>query len=80
MTKTHPYPNWSTASIGGSPDTSPMELQALGEHLNHCRGIHGRFFQLASAIERANQQLTCRLVTTLVVAGFLLVGVGALLL
>ena len=80
MTNTQALPDWSTASFGGSADTSPMELRALGEHLSHCRGIHGRFFQLSCAGERANQQLTCRLVTTLVVAGLLLAGLGALLL
>jgi len=80
MTPTHTNPNWSTASFGGSTDTSPMELHALGEHLSHCRGKHGRLFTLRCAAERLNQHLAARLVTTLAVTALLFVGVGALLL
>ena len=79
MTPTHASPHWSTASFGGSTDTSPMELRSLGEHLSHCRGMHGRFFLLRCVAERVNQQVTGRPVTTLLVAALLLVGFGTLL-
>ena len=78
MTPSHTTPNWSTTSFGGSTDTSPMELRALGEHLSTC-GNRGRLFTLHCAAERVNQHVSARLVTTLAVVALLLVGVGALL-
>ena len=72
-------PCWTTSSFGGSTDTSPMELSALGEHLDHCKGAHGRFFALRCAAETMNGFVSARLVTTLVVAA-LLIGAGSSLL
>jgi hypothetical protein len=37
-------PHWSTASFGDTADTSPMELSALGDHLDLCRDLRGRLF------------------------------------
>ena len=68
-------PYWTTSSFGGAVDTSPMELSALGEHLGHCKGAHGRFFALRCAAETLNGFVSARLVTTLVVAA-LLIGSG----
>ena len=28
---------WTTSSFGGTADTSPMELSALGDHMDDCR-------------------------------------------
>ena len=67
-------PFWSTASFGDTADTSPMELSALGEHLDLCKESHGRWFALQCAAERVNGFLAARVVTTLVVAA-LLIGV-----
>ncbi len=74
------HPSWSTASFGGSADTSPMDLDALGEHLSHCNTVHGRFFAVHCAAERMNAYVTARLVTTLVVATLLAVGITSLVL
>jgi len=71
---------WSTASFGGSTDTSPMELDALGEHLSHCSAVHGRFLAVRCAAERVNAYVSARLVTTVVMAGMLTVGIGSLVL
>lgn len=71
---------WSTTSLGGTADTSPMELDALGEHLSACRGQQGRFMALRCAAQRLHEQLSTRMVTSLVVSVVLLIGVGSLLL
>lgn len=71
---------WSTASFGGSTDTSPMELDALGDHLSHCSAVHGRFFPVHCAAERFNAYVSARLVTTLVVVALIAVGIGSLVL
>ncbi len=71
---------WSTTSFGGSTDTSPMELDALGEHLSACRSQQGRFLALRGAAQRLHVHSCARIVTSMVVAVALLIGVGALLL
>lgn len=71
--------HWTTSSFGGTADTSPMELSALGEHLDNCKGLHGRLFALQCVAEKMNGFVSARLVTTLVVVTLLL-GAGASLL
>ena len=68
-------PRWSTASFGDVADTSPMELSALGEHLNQCKGSHGRIFALQCAAQSMTGFVAARFVTSLVVVA-LLIGVG----
>jgi hypothetical protein len=68
---------WSTASFGDAADTSPMELSALGEHLDSCKRLHGRWFALECAVERMHGFVVARFVTTLVVAA-LLIGLMSL--
>jgi len=68
--------SWNTASWGGSTDTSPMELRALGEHLRVCRAPHGRLFAMRCALEHASRFASARFVTTLVVLLVLLAGAG----
>lgn len=68
--------SWNTASWGGSTDTSPMELRALGDHLRVCRAPHGRLFAMRCSLEHASRFAAARFVTTLAVLLALLVGVG----
>jgi len=70
---------WSTASFGDTVDTSPMELSALGEHLDLCKGSHGRWFAVQCVGEALNGFIAARFVTTLVVATFL-IGATAMVL
>ena len=62
-----PPPSWSTTSFVGPADTSPMELSALGEHLNRCQGSRGRLFALRCAADAVHGFAVTRFVTTLVV-------------
>lgn len=55
-----------------------MELAALGEHLDRCRGSNGRLFALQCVAETMNGFVTARFVTTLVVIA-LLISVCALI-
>lgn len=70
-------PFWSTASFGDNVDTTPMELSALGEHLDLCKESRGRWFSLQCVAERANAFLAARFVTTLAAVA-LLIGVASL--
>jgi hypothetical protein len=70
-------PFWSTASFGDSVHTSPMELTALGEHLDRCRGSRGRLFKLHCMAESVNGIVAPRFMTTLVVVT-VLIGVSSL--
>ena len=67
---------WTTASLGGTADTSPMELSALGDHLDHCRENQGSWFVLRCYAEVIHQFVASRFVTTLVVATFLIGAVA----
>lgn len=67
---------WATASFGGTTDTSPMELSALGDHLDHCREKHGRWLVLRCFAETLHRFVASRFVTTLVVATFLMGAVA----
>jgi hypothetical protein len=80
MKKNHPAtPFWSTASFGHSADASAFEQSGLHEHMESCRGAHGRFFTLQCLAEATDRFVSARLVTTLVVAAFV-IGVTSLLL
>jgi hypothetical protein len=70
-------PNWSTASFGDGADSSPMELSALGEHMQKCQGLRGRLFTLRSGAEAMHGAVATRFVTTLAVVA-LLIGVALL--
>mgnify|MGYP001603623809 FL=1 len=70
-------PRWSTASFGDTADTSPMELSALGNHLDLCQGARGRLFTLHCVAEIMNRFVAPRFVTTLVVVA-LVIGLGSL--
>lgn len=59
---------WTTASFGGTADTSPMELSALGDHLDDCRKKQGTWFVVRCFADRFHQFMASRFVTTLFVA------------
>jgi hypothetical protein len=68
---------WSTASFGDSVDTSPMELEQLGAHLDRCHVSKGRWFTLRCLAESMNGFVAPRFVTTLVLAA-LAIGLASL--
>jgi hypothetical protein len=70
---------WTTASLSDPADTSPMELSALGEHLNHCRTAHRRLFAVRCAADVVNGFVSARFVTSVLVLA-ILIGAGALIL
>ncbi len=72
-TKVITHPSWSTASFGDGAQTSPLELSALGEHLDSCRGAHGRVFALQCAAQFMRGFVSAHLVTT-VLSVALLIG------
>ncbi len=69
--------SWSTASFGGSVETSPMDLSVLGEHLGLCKSHNGRMFALHCAVQSAQDFIASRFVTSLIVVA-LLVGIASL--
>ncbi len=71
-------PFWATATIGGTADTSPMELSALGAHVDRCNGSRGRMFTLRCAADTLHGFFAPRFVTTLVAIGVVF-GVVALI-
>ena len=77
MHNKQPNPSsWNTASWGGSADTSPMELSALGEHLDLCRAPHGRLFAMRCRAESVGRFAAARFVTTTAVLLLVLAGAG----
>jgi hypothetical protein len=70
---------WSTAAFAEPPDTTPMELDALGEHYGRCQEGRGRWFSLQCVAETLHGTVAPRFVTTLFVAT-VLIGAGALVL
>lgn len=64
--------SWSTASFGGSPDTSPIELSSLGEHLGLCKNPRGHLFALHCAAETMRGFMLARFVTSLLVIALLI--------
>ncbi len=66
----HPHAHWSTASFGDAADTSPMELEGLGQHMQQCSQPRTRWFALRCGVDTLHQGLLARFVTslTLVVA------------
>lgn len=69
-------PRWATTSVGDDPDTGPMELSALGEHVSMCCAASGRFGLLQRGAQAVHGMVAARFVTTLAVVVLL---IGALL-
>jgi len=59
-------PFWATSAIDGEVDTSPMDLSALGAHVDRCNGLRGPMFGLRCAADTLSGFLAPRVVTTLV--------------
>ena len=74
-----PRRRWATASFADTADTTPMELSALGAHVDRCNGSRGRMFRLQCAIDSMIAFLAPRIVTTAVIVA-LVFGVASLLL
>ncbi|MBK7000087.1 MAG: hypothetical protein IPH35_08985 [Rhodoferax sp.] len=62
---------WKTSSFGQSADTSPVDLDALQEHLTVCRKPQRAAFILQQSAKVLGGFLTARVMTTLVVASLL---------
>jgi hypothetical protein len=73
-----PRRRWATASFADTADTTPMELSALGAHVDRCNGSRGRMFRLRCAVDSAIAFLAPRIVTTAVIVA-LVFGVASLL-
>ena len=59
---------WSTASFGEAPDSSPMELSSLQDHVHLCHGLRGPWFTARCRLEALHGFVVGRLVSTVVVA------------
>ncbi len=70
---------WTTTAMSGATDTSPMELIALGDHLDLCRAAHGRLFAVRCAAESVSGFVSARFVTSLVAVVFLILAGAQLL-
>lgn len=55
---------FSTSAFGEAANTSPMEMQALRDHVTVCRGQRGRMFALHCATDAMSGFATTRLITT----------------
>ena len=64
-------PQWSTSSWGHSTDTSPVELQALGEHLQQCQRGNRRLHALHTGAQAVHRFVAPRFVSTLSLAAAL---------
>lgn len=70
-------PAWSTAAFGNAAHTSPMELDALGEHMQQCSHGRSRLFALQCRADALHRGLLARFVTSLVLVA-LLAGAAAM--
>ena len=63
-------PRWTTATaaVADATDTLPMELSALGAHIERCEGCRGRWFTLRCAVDTVHGFAAPRFMTTLVIA------------
>ena len=66
-------PRWSTSAFAQEHSGDDNVSSALGEHLNSCRSVNGRWFAVRCGVDAVHRFLAPRLVTTLVVLA-LLVG------
>lgn len=76
-TESGPRRPWATASFADTADTTPMELSALGAHVDRCNGSRGRMFRLQCAADAMIGFIAPRFVTTAVIVA-LVFGVASL--
>lgn len=72
-------PRWNTACLSDPAHTLPMELNALGEHMQQCRRRPGPLFALWCRVEAVHQGLLARFVTSLTLVAAV-VGAAAMVL
>lgn len=77
VTSRTPFRPWATSSYADAADTSPMELSALGAHVDRCNGSRGRMFALQCAADSLIAFIAPRFVTTTVIVAFVF-GVASL--
>ena len=65
--RTPPNGSWATSAFDEEADTSPVELSALGAHVDRCNGSRGRWFAIQCAADSLLSFVAPRLVTTVVV-------------
>ena len=63
--------------LADAADTTPMELSALGAHVDRCNGSRGRMFRLQCAADEMIAFVAPRFVTTAVIVA-LVFGVASL--
>ena len=68
---------WATAAIADAADTTPMELSALGAHVDRCKGSRGRWFALQCAADSLIGFIAPRFVTTAVIVAIVF-GIASL--
>lgn len=61
-------PRFSTASFGQAPDSTPMELSALQDHVHVCHVQSGPWFSARCRAEAIHGFVMARFVTTVAVA------------
>lgn len=72
-------PQWNTSSYGSPADTSPIELAALGEHMDRCAGQRGSLFALRCAGEAMSEFAAPRLMTMLALSAVIGVLISLLI-
>ena len=60
-----PLTFWSTSSFGNTADTTPGELDGLGQHMQQCSRRRTRWFALRCGLDTLHQGLLARFVTSL---------------
>ena len=70
---------WATSAHADAAETSPMDLSALGAHVDRCNCSRGRLFALKCAADAVVGFVAPRFVTTVVVVVFLF-GLASLVL
>ena len=78
LAERRPRRSWATASIADTADTTPMELSALGAHVDRCNGSRGRWFRIQCAADAMIGFLAPRFVTTTIIVA-LVFGVASLI-
>lgn len=72
-----PLPSWSTASFGNAANTSPMDLSALGQHVQQCSRPGGAWSALSGSAGDLHRSLLARFVTSLALLA-VLIGAAAM--
>jgi len=69
---------WSTAAFSDAADTSPVDLQSLSAHVQHCSGMPSHTERLQGAAHWASSVMRVRLMSCVVLLVLVLGAVLAL--